>query len=191
MQAACDSECRFTDVFAGWPGRAHDARVSSVSKIGGMITNGTLEPQDQELSKVINGKRIEPFLFGDPAYPLSKHLMKDYPGSNISPEKEYFNYRLNRARIQIERAFGKLKGRWRCFYKQLECSLENAVHHVIASCILHTICEEGDAKYLKEWDIVTNQDFDGNFPVQNQVVQAMKAEGEETRQLLTEYVVHN
>ena len=109
VQAVCDSECRFTDVFAGWPGRAHDARVFSVSKIGGMMA-----PQDQELSKVINGKRIEPFLIGDPAYPLSKHLMKDYPGSNISPEKEYFNYRLNRACIQIERAFGKLKGRWRC-----------------------------------------------------------------------------
>ena len=185
VQAVCDSECRFTDVFAGWPGRAHDARVFSVSKIGGMITNGTLVPQDQELSKVINGKRIEPFRIGDPAYPLSKHLMKDYPGSNISPEKEYFNYRLNRARIQIERAFGKLKGRWRCLFKQLECSLENAVHHVIASCILHNICEEGDAEYLEEWDIVTDQDFDGNFPVHNQDVQAMTGEGEETRQLLT------
>ena len=125
-----------------------------------MITNGTLAPQDQELSKFINGKRIEPFLIGDPAYPLSKHLMKDYPGSNLSPEKEYFNYRLNRARIQIERAFVKLKGRRRCLLKQLECSLENAVHHVIASCILHNICEEEDAEYLEEWDIVTAKDFD-------------------------------
>ena len=150
MQAVCDSECRFTDVFAGWQGRAYDARVFSVSKIGGMITNGTLVPQDQDLSKVISGKTIEPFRIGDPAYPLSKHLMKDYPGSNISPEKEYFTYRLNRARIQIERAFGKVKGRWRCLFKQLECSLENAVHHVIASCILHNICEEGDAEYLED-----------------------------------------
>ena len=91
VQAVCDSECRFTDVFAGWPGRAHDARVFNVSIIGGMVTNETLVPEEQELSKIINGKVIEPFLIGDPAYPLSKHLMKDYPGSNLSPEKEYFN----------------------------------------------------------------------------------------------------
>ena len=107
LQAVCDSECRFTDVFAGWPGRAHDARVFSESTIGAMVANETLVPEDQELAKVINETRIEPFLIGDPAYPLSKHLMKDYPGSNLSPEKEYFNYRLNRARIQIERAFGR------------------------------------------------------------------------------------
>ncbi|CAB4019453.1 Hypothetical predicted protein [Paramuricea clavata] len=157
-----------------------------------MVTNGTLVPEEQELSIIINGKVIEPFLIGDPAYLLSKHLMKDYPGSNLSPEKEYFNYRLNRARIQIERAFGKLKGRWRCLFKQLECTLENAAHHVIASCILHNICEEGDAEYLEEWDIVTGNELEGNFPFLNQDEQTIAGqEAEETRRLLTEYVSHN
>ena len=27
LQGVCDSQCCFTDVFAGWPGRAHDSRV--------------------------------------------------------------------------------------------------------------------------------------------------------------------
>ena len=61
---------------AGWPGRARDAKVFSVSKIGTEVTNRTLVPEDQELSKTINGKQVEPFLIGDPAYTLSKHLMK-------------------------------------------------------------------------------------------------------------------
>lgn len=86
--------------------------------------------------------------------------MKDYTGSNLSPEKEYFNYRLNRARIQIERTFGLLKGRWRCLLRPLECDLANVVQHVIASCILHNICQEGDAEYLEEWDARDTEEVD-------------------------------
>ena len=79
-----------------------------------------------------------------------------------------------------------------CFFKQLECTLENAAHHVIASCILHNICEEGDAEYLEEWDIVTGNELDGNFPFLNQDEQTIAGqEAEETRRLLTEYVLHN
>lgn len=79
----CDTECHFINVVAGWPGRAHDARVFRVLIIGGMVINRTLVPEDQVLSKVINGKILELFLIGEPAYPFSKHLMKDYPGSNL------------------------------------------------------------------------------------------------------------
>ena len=108
LQGICDRQCCFTDVFAGWPGRAHDSRVFGRSQIGKMITDGTLIPDHLNLSWVIDNHIIEPFLFGDPACPLSKHLMKNYPGSNLTPEKEHFNYRLSRARIQIERAYGRL-----------------------------------------------------------------------------------
>ena len=115
LQGVCHSQCYFTDVFAGWPGRAHDSRVFGRSRMGKMITEGTLIPNDSNLARVIDNHIIEPFLIGDPAYPLSKHVMKNYPGSNLTPEKEHFNYRLSRASIQIERAFGRLKGglrRW-------------------------------------------------------------------------------
>ena len=92
LQGICDSQCCFTDVFAGWPGR---------SQIGKMITDGTLIPENLNFSQVIDNHIIEPFLIGDPAYPLFKHLMKSYSGSNLTPEKEHFNYRLSHARIQI------------------------------------------------------------------------------------------
>ena len=160
LQAVCDSECRITDIFAGWPGRAHDARVFSRSNIGQKVINGTLVTGHDTLARDINGTTIEPFLVGDPAYPFRKHRMKDYTGSNLSPEKEYFNYRLNRARIQIERTFGLLKGRWRCLLRPLECDLANVVQHVIASCILHNICQEGDAEYLEEWDARDTEEVD-------------------------------
>ncbi|KAF7274913.1 hypothetical protein GWI33_012423 [Rhynchophorus ferrugineus] len=41
------------------------------------------------------------------AFPLQEHIMKPYPGNHESrSEKRIFNYRLNRARIIVENAFG-------------------------------------------------------------------------------------
>ena len=53
LQGICDRQCCFTDVFAGWPGRAHDSRVFGRSQIGKMITDGTLIPDHLNLSWVI------------------------------------------------------------------------------------------------------------------------------------------
>ena len=190
LQAICDSECRITDVFAGWPGRAHDSRVFGRSKIGQRVTNGTLVVGDTLNTE---GQIIQPFLIGDSAYPLCKHLMKDYAGCKLPPEKEYFNYRLNRARIQIERTVGYLKGRWRCLLHPLKCDINNVVLHVTASCILHNICQEGNAEYLQEWDNRDSEDVD--YP--SACDPAGKSHGEpvetakQIRQILTEHVAHH
>ena len=65
LQGVCDSQCCFTDVFAGWPGRAHDSRVFGRSQIGNLITEERLIPDDSNLRRVINNHVIEPFLIGD------------------------------------------------------------------------------------------------------------------------------
>ena len=163
LQGVCDSQCCFTNVFAGWPGRAHDSRVFGRSQIGNLITEGRLIPDDSNLRRVIDNHVIEPFLIGDPAYPISKNLMKNYPGSNLTSEKEHFNYRLSRARIQIERAFGRLKGRWRCLLKALECELDKVVLHATTACILHNMCEERKECYLEEWNRL-GEDEIGDLP---------------------------
>ena len=163
LQAVCDSICFFTDVFAGWPGRAHDARVFGRSLIGKLIIEGKLIPDDSNLSRVIDNHIIEPFLIGDPAYPISKHLMKNYPGSNLTPEREHFNCRLSRARIEIERALERLKGRWRCLFKQLDCDLHKVVLHVISAYILHNMCEERKECFLEEWNRL-GEDEIGDLP---------------------------
>lgn len=89
--------------------------------------------------------------------------MKNYPGSNLTPEKEHFNYRLSRARIQIERAFGRLKGRWRCLLKALEFELDKVVLHATTACILHNMCEERKECYLEEWNRL-GEDEIGDLP---------------------------
>ena len=128
-----------------------------------MITDGTLIPDYSNLSRVIDNHFIEPFLIGDPACPLSKHLMKNYLGSNLTTENEDFNYRLSRARIQIERAYGRLKGRWRGLLKALDCDLDKVVLHVTSACILHNMCEERKECYLDDWDRL-GEDEIGDLP---------------------------
>ena len=52
MQAVVDSYHRFTNIYLGWPGRVHDARVFANSPLFTEATNGTLLPHRP---KHING----------------------------------------------------------------------------------------------------------------------------------------
>uniref|UniRef100_A0A8C7E007 DDE Tnp4 domain-containing protein n=1 Tax=Oncorhynchus kisutch TaxID=8019 RepID=A0A8C7E007_ONCKI len=60
-----------------------------------------------------------------------------YPGHNISYEKEIFNYRLCRAIMTVEKAFGILKARWRILYQKINLQPSKVDTLVIAMCILH------------------------------------------------------
>uniref|UniRef100_A0A1A8C4B5 DDE Tnp4 domain-containing protein n=1 Tax=Nothobranchius kadleci TaxID=1051664 RepID=A0A1A8C4B5_NOTKA len=69
--------CLFgVDVYVGWPGRTHDARVLSNSTIfiKAEQQDGYLFPR--EMSRDINGVEVPVHLIGDAAYPLKKWLMK-------------------------------------------------------------------------------------------------------------------
>ena len=54
--------------------------------------------------------RVPVVILGDPAYPLLSWLMKPYTGSGLSDRQRKLNYRLSRAHVVVECAFGRLKG---------------------------------------------------------------------------------
>ena len=104
MQAVVDNKYLFYDVFVGFPGRAHDARVFINSDLYSLGVNNKLFPDNTD---VISGVTVPYCLVGDAAYPLHSWLMKLYPENrNATDGQIYFNYRLSRARMVVECAFG-------------------------------------------------------------------------------------
>ena len=64
---------------------------------------------------------MTPFLIGDAAYPFLTWLMKAFRETpQTTAEAKHFNYRLSRARMVVENAFGRLKGRFRLLRKSCD-----------------------------------------------------------------------
>ena len=106
-------------------------------------------PQEQEL---INGLLVRPLILGDGGYPPTTWQVKAYSFNlNLSDTEKSFNKYLLSARVTVERAFGELKGRWRCLLKCLDKNLE-LVSSIIINCVLHNICKHDN--YINDEDVL-------------------------------------
>lgn len=130
LQAVCDSSMMFTDVYVGWPGSVHDARVFRNSPLCNMIQQ---QPDDVFPSST--------FLLGDAAYELIPQLITPFKDTgSLTREQIHYNFCHSSTRMAIERAFGLLKGRFRRLtFLDVVCpSKQTKV--VIAGAILHNMC---------------------------------------------------
>lgn len=84
--------------------------------------------------------------------------MKPYPDSSAISAQTTFNYRLSKARVTVERAFGRLKGRWRCLMKRYDCHMENINTTITACCVLHNFCEVNNEEYDEDFDVRTDNE---------------------------------
>lgn len=154
LQGTVDHQGSFIDVYVGWPGRVHDAHIFANSSLYQRGQNGNLLPDWKEQ---IAGKDIPLVLLGDPAYPLLTWLMKAYPNNgHLNNDQKRFNYRLSKARVEVEHAYGRLKGRWRCLLKRLDIDISD-VPIIVAACVLHNICENQGEMFREEWLGVESQ----------------------------------
>ena len=102
MQGMVDHAGHFTDIYIGWPGRVHDARVFINSSLYRRGESGRLFPN---WKKTIAGKEIPLLVLGDPAYPLLSWLMKSFPDNgSLSVQQKTFNYRLSANSGTLSRA---------------------------------------------------------------------------------------
>ena len=85
LQALVDHQYRFLNVYTGWPGSVHDARVLSNSEVYARGEAGTLMPSHV---RTLGGAPVPVVIIGDPAYPLLPWLMKAYPGTGLSDKQK-------------------------------------------------------------------------------------------------------
>ena len=119
----------------------------------------------------VQGQQLRTFLTGDSPYPLLSWLVKPFQfSSSLTPQQKTFNYRLSRARVVVEIAFGRLKARWRRLSKEIEMDVKNVPHVIAACCVLHNTCEiHGDSfneEWLQEIDLMDQPDsaMNAQFP---------------------------
>lgn len=152
MQGTVDNIGRFIDVYVGWPGRVHDARVFANSSLYSKGQSHALLPNwTRQLGP--SSRDVPLVLLGDPAYPLLEWLMKAFPDTgHLTPQQRYYNYRLSKARVVVEHAYGRLKGRWRCLMKRLDIDVMDVPELVLACCVLHNVCIMHGEDYISAWD---------------------------------------
>lgn len=127
LQGIYNAKKEFIDVYCGWPGSTHDARMWQNS------------PIYQKLSE--NHEQMLPpntYLLGDSAYPLQVFIMVPFKNNgHLTHAQNQFNIRLCSTRVIIEQAFGHLK----CLFRRLKylnvIELEYTKYIILTCCILH------------------------------------------------------
>ncbi|XP_037960503.1 protein ANTAGONIST OF LIKE HETEROCHROMATIN PROTEIN 1-like [Teleopsis dalmanni] len=141
VQAIVGDQYLFKNITAQNPGCAHDASVLRGSSL--YKNHNTLIPEShREIDGIYNASneamlfKLPYYIIGDAAYPLCNWIMKNYR-DELTVEETSFNLYLNQARIVVEQAFGRLKGRSRILYKKSDLDVYNMPHVIIACGILY------------------------------------------------------
>lgn len=124
LQAVCREDLRFTDVFSGWPGRVHDARV---------LRNSPL----WESGPTLCGEYL---IVADGAYPCRRWLLTPYrDNGHLTRDEVKYNKSLSGSRVVIENAFGSLKGRFRRLQNIDMADIMYIIKTIINGCVLHNM----------------------------------------------------
>uniref|UniRef100_A0A671LBA6 DDE Tnp4 domain-containing protein n=1 Tax=Sinocyclocheilus anshuiensis TaxID=1608454 RepID=A0A671LBA6_9TELE len=127
----------------------HNSRVLRNSVIYEKAERGVLFPN--MITAVISRHSSAHHAVGGPAYPLQSWLMKGYQETgNLTEDQHCFNKKLSGARMTVECAIGRLKGRWRCLSKRLDMDISLVPTIISACCTLHNMCEKHNEAYCED-----------------------------------------
>lgn len=136
LMALVDAQLNFLYVDAGTNGKMSDGGVWAKCGFKEALESRRLNippPTNLPASNI----QFPYVIVADDAFPLCSYMMKPYPGQEIGQAQRIFNYRLSRARRVVENAFGLLAARFQVYGKPINTSPVNAVHIVMATCVLH------------------------------------------------------
>ena len=100
---------------------------------------------------------------GDAAFPLKKHMLRPYPGTNLPEPQAVFNYRLSRARRVIENSFGILAARWCIFRRPIIADPSKVVAYTKATIALHNFLRTTESSVYCPPGFIDGEDGAGNI----------------------------
>lgn len=113
--------------------------------------------------------------------------MKPFPHTtHLSMQQKKFNKQLSRARVVVENAFGRLKGRWRCLLKKNESNTLNMPKIISCCVVLHNICEMFGEECPDEWMVLEPPSTDHTDSTSTHTTSS----GTEIREALVRYFNH-
>ncbi|KAL1250685.1 hypothetical protein QQF64_018481 [Cirrhinus molitorella] len=119
-------------------GKTSDGGTLANSPFGDAVRCGTLGLPEDTLLPGAEDLGHQPHVFvADEAFPLRRDMMRPFPGNTLPSRHRVFNYRLSRARLTVENAFGILAAQWRMYRRVICLSPSNVEACVKATCILH------------------------------------------------------
>ncbi|OIT36113.1 PREDICTED: putative nuclease HARBI1 [Nicotiana attenuata] len=139
VQALVDSEGRFLDVSAGWPGTMRPENVLRKSKLylGVEESKEYLNGPSFELN---DENSIPQYILGDSCFPLLPWLLTPYSGSNeeeeTSSEETAFNLVHSKGMQLVGTAFGRVRAKWKILAKKWNEQCVEAFPFVIVTCCL-------------------------------------------------------
>ena len=150
LLAVCDSSLKFTFVNVGWPGSVHDARVY----------RNTLQPvlEENEQALLSGGH-----LLGDAAFPVATYLQPPFrDNGHLTPQQSRYNKKLSSTRMSIERAFGRLKCKFRRLQKLDMARVDLMTNVITTACVLHNLSINEETMEMEEPelenDVAANND---------------------------------
>ncbi|CAM4537269.1 unnamed protein product [Leuciscus chuanchicus] len=140
LLAVVDANLCFRIIDVGAYGRGSDGGTLRESAFGRALQEGTLGvPPDAIIPGAEDLGPLPHTFVGDKAFPLRRHLMRPYPGRNLCRRRRMFNYRMSRARMVVEQAFGVLAARFRIYHRVMWQHPHNVEVCVKATCVLHNL----------------------------------------------------
>ena len=156
LQAIVDVETHFLNIFAGYPGVVHDARVFANSGIKAAIDR---EQCLNEPTRLIQGISIPELLIGDAGYTQETYMLIPIPCYNLDPMSDQFNFKHSSTRMAVEISFGILKGVWQILKQPMympNYSLVSSIMHT--ACILHNILLDRNDKLEDDFCLARHHD---------------------------------
>lgn len=137
LMAMVDSRYRFIWGSCGCPRNSHDSIIFQSTNLWENIKEHGCIP---DIGRKVGDMTVPPLIIGDSAFPFEPWLLKPYTNAVLTEKQSYFNYRLSRARMVTEGAFGQLKGRRRVLLRKNESSPSEVKTTTLACMVLHNIC---------------------------------------------------